>query len=282
MSAYYDFERVEKYINKRIPRATGQSVYVVALDKTNKTFNTLEEARKYVSDKTLENYYKRIQEQSPTELETPELLMRIFNFEDGYKIDNEKIVDASSIEEHIEENFKWVISTYLSEREEKLLTERIINKKTLEATALILGVTKERVRQIEAKALRRLKLRRNYLALGKNIGDLFITIKEEEQKLQNKLFAINKQIERLVNNDFTKEEIFDLVTKKDTNCSIMELDLSVRSYNCLKRAGINTIEELMKVEDEQLLRLRNMGKKSFKEIKDKLKVFLTINNNDND
>ena len=51
---------------------------------------------------------------------------------------------------------------------------------------------------------------------------------------------------------------------------IEDLDLSVRSYNCLKRAGIQTVEELtMKTEDE-MMRVRNLGKKSLKEVKDKI------------
>ncbi len=57
---------------------------------------------------------------------------------------------------------------------------------------------------------------------------------------------------------------------KGQQMMIEDLDLSVRSYNCLKRAGIQTVEELtMKTEDE-MMRVRNLGKKSLKEVKDKL------------
>ena len=48
------------------------------------------------------------------------------------------------------------------------------------------------------------------------------------------------------------------------------LDLGVRSYNCLKRAGINTIGELTDKTEEDMMKIRNLGKKSLKEIKDKL------------
>ena len=48
------------------------------------------------------------------------------------------------------------------------------------------------------------------------------------------------------------------------------LDLGVRSYNCLKRAGINTIGELTEKTEEDMMKIRNLGKKSLKEIKDKL------------
>lgn len=51
---------------------------------------------------------------------------------------------------------------------------------------------------------------------------------------------------------------------------IEDLDLSVRSYNCLKRAGIKTVEELTQKSEEDMIRVRNLGKKSLKEVKDKL------------
>lgn len=52
--------------------------------------------------------------------------------------------------------------------------------------------------------------------------------------------------------------------------SIEELDLSVRSYNCLKRAGINTVEELIRRTEEDMMKVRNLGKKSLQEVKEKL------------
>ena len=52
--------------------------------------------------------------------------------------------------------------------------------------------------------------------------------------------------------------------------SIEDLDLSVRSYNCLKRAGIATVSELTQKSEEDMMKVRNLGKKSLKEVKDKL------------
>ena len=59
-------------------------------------------------------------------------------------------------------------------------------------------------------------------------------------------------------------------TNKGTQMMIEDLDLSVRSYNCLKRAGIATVEELTQKTEEEMMRVRNLGKKSLKEVKDKL------------
>ncbi|HAG10581.1 MAG TPA: DNA-directed RNA polymerase subunit alpha [Desulfotomaculum sp.] len=52
--------------------------------------------------------------------------------------------------------------------------------------------------------------------------------------------------------------------------SIEELDLSVRSYNCLKRAGINTVEELLQRNEEEMMKVRNLGRKSLEEVAKKL------------
>jgi DNA-directed RNA polymerase subunit alpha len=51
---------------------------------------------------------------------------------------------------------------------------------------------------------------------------------------------------------------------------IEDLELSVRSYNCLKRAGISTVEELCQKTEYEMQHVRNLGKKSLKEIKDKI------------
>ena len=52
--------------------------------------------------------------------------------------------------------------------------------------------------------------------------------------------------------------------------TIEELDLSVRSYNCLKRAGINTVYELINKTEEDMMKVRNLGKKSLEEVQEKL------------
>lgn len=52
--------------------------------------------------------------------------------------------------------------------------------------------------------------------------------------------------------------------------TIEELDLSVRSYNCLKRAGINTVEELTRKTEEDMMKVRNLGRKSLEEVDQKL------------
>ena len=68
---------------------------------------------------------------------------------------------------------------------------------------------------------------------------------------------------------------------KKINMSIDDLDLSVRSYNCLKRAGISSVEELTQKTEEDMSRVRNLGKKSLKEVKEKLQELnLSFKHND--
>ena len=59
------------------------------------------------------------------------------------------------------------------------------------------------------------------------------------------------------------------VQNKGLVMMIEDLDLSV-SYNCLKRAGIQTVEELTQRTEDEMMRVRNLGKKSLKEVKDKI------------
>ncbi|NLG83462.1 MAG: DNA-directed RNA polymerase subunit alpha [Firmicutes bacterium] len=54
--------------------------------------------------------------------------------------------------------------------------------------------------------------------------------------------------------------------------TIEELDLSVRSYNCLKRAGINTVEDLTRKTEEDMMKVRNLGRKSLEEVQQKLEA----------
>ena len=65
--------------------------------------------------------------------------------------------------------------------------------------------------------------------------------------------------------DNEKEKVLDL--------TIDELDLSVRSFNCLKRAGINTVEDLINKSEEDMMKVRNLGRKSLEEVIAKLDSF---------
>jgi len=82
--------------------------------------------------------------------------------------------------------------------------------------------------------------------------NLFIDLSE---KAKNTEFMVEKE-------DSGKEKILEM--------TIEELDLSVRSYNCLKRAGINTVHDLTEKTQEEMIKVRNLGSKSLEEVLNKI------------
>lgn len=101
------------------------------------------------------------------------------------------------------------------------------------------------------------------------------TIKPDEAvslaaKIMNDLLSLfvdlsddAKNTEIIVEKEENKKE-------KVLEMTIEELDLSVRSYNCLKRAGINTVEDLTNKSEEDMRKVRNLGRKSLEEVINKL------------
>lgn len=89
-------------------------------------------------------------------------------------------------------------------------------------------------------------------------------ILKEHLDLFVKLTDIADQREVMVtsSNEDKKEKVLEM--------TIEELDLSVRSYNCLKRAGINTVQELITKSEEDMMKVRNLGRKSLEEVQEKL------------
>ena len=72
-----------------------------------------------------------------------------------------------------------------------------------------------------------------------------------------------KNTEIVIEKDNDKKE-------KVLEMTIEELDLSVRAYNCLKRAGINTVEDLINRTEDDMIKVRNLGRKSLDEVIGKL------------
>ncbi len=81
------------------------------------------------------------------------------------------------------------------------------------------------------------------------------------------LTNVHEQVNEM---DSLMKEAQGEVQNKGLVMMIEDLDLSVRSYNCLKRAGIQTVEELTQKTEDEMMRVRNLGKKSLKEVKDKI------------
>ena len=71
--------------------------------------------------------------------------------------------------------------------------------------------------------------------------------------------------------------------EKKLEMTIEELELSVRSFNCLKRAGINTVADLISRSEDEMMKVRNLGRKSFEEVREKLQSLgFDLSSDDND
>ena len=87
---------------------------------------------------------------------------------------------------------------------------------------------------------------------------------------------MNEHLELFINLTDEVDDVEIMVEKEEEEkdkvleTTIEELELSVRSSNCLKRAGINTVEELVQKTEDDLMKVRNLGKKSLQEIKEKV------------
>ena len=89
--------------------------------------------------------------------------------------------------------------------------------------------------------------------------------------------VLNEHLNLFVNLSEQTTDIEIMVEKGDNpqekvlEMTIEELDLSVRSFNCLKRAGINTVQDLISKSEEEMMKVRNLGKKSLEEVIAKLR-----------
>ena len=83
-------------------------------------------------------------------------------------------------------------------------------------------------------------------------------------------FTLFTDLSETVGSQSTVVEKAEAQKDKVLEMTIEELDLSVRSFNCLKRANINTVEDLISKTEEEMMKVRNLGKKSLEEVTSKL------------
>ena len=141
-------------------------------------------------------------------------------------------------------SLEYVLRT-LTERERRVLAFRYKDGLTFEEIGKRECVTRERIRQIHAKSLRKLRRpdRLNYLKHG-----------------------VSGTIARKA--ESAREAVLASMPKPDKpeDITLEELELSVRSYNCLKRAGMNTLRDVAEMTFNELCNVRNLGKRSIDEI----------------
>ena len=215
----------------------------------NKMFKSLEEAQEMK---------KRIQRtQIVKGFEYPDTLIDILFRDD-------ETIDINCVEETLKNDIMWVLED-LTEREQIVIKKRYIEGLTLESVALHLGVSRERVRQIEAKAIRKLKYppRLARIRYGKKVYE----IQDDIKKLERELLEVKHRLINKINNpdliELTEDEKLEAIKLED-------LDFSTRTYNSLRRGGIDTLADLITKTELELLRIRNLGRFSLREIKNTL------------
>jgi len=179
-------------------------------------------------------------------------------------------------------SLEYVLYT-LSDREREIICCRYKEGLTLEETGKRFDLTRERIRQIEAKALRKLKhptrqqyLQKGVIGLMEELSEAkaLKLIESEKAKIYLEGFdACRKELEDKLNstneNSDSSASAVHLIVASDP---IEVLDLSVRSYNALKRAKVDTIGQIAGLSVNRLKRIRNIGASSVCEILKKMNL----------
>lgn len=204
----------------------------------------------------------------------------------NYRMGNKKYESFKNPTDEQLDAVRWSLQARLTEREYEVLSYKLGfedgNSHGLEQTSRRFCITRERVRQIEAKALRKLKYRNTFPR---------IVSSSDEQKAE--IVTIINDIEELRKDPVFKKEAelrqrLRKISKMPFECAeeaakyldggildfsdIDRLGLSVRAYNCLKRAGINTVADIIKLPKEDWPKVRNLGRHAMEEVEEKVRA----------
>ena len=164
---------------------------------------------------------------------------------------------------------EYIIQKTLTEREGRVLDMRYKRYMTMAAIGEEYGLRAERIRQIEAKAVRKLRhpSRSKYILMGMEgyINYLRDTAVDERlREYKKEIISLEKKIAELTDTEYEEEK------NELENAPLAELDLSVRTFNILYRAGYSTVKELLDADAEKIVSLPNLGLKNFSDLIDVL------------
>ena len=176
----------------------------------------------------------------------------------------------------------------LSDREAEVLRLRYQKNKTYEELTEVFGVGRERIRQIEHKALRRMRKKTVMKLLRMGVSAWMDELIEEsaeriaEERIPKQVHQILTERLAWAEEKQNEKEAELLRMARDgemedpkvilaENITVEEMELSVRSDNCIKRAGMNTAADIIAKTYEEMSEVRNLGRKSLEEIILKLK-----------
>ena len=159
----------------------------------------------------------------------------------------------------------------LTEREQKVLELRYQKGMTLQRTSEYFGISRERIRQVEAKALRKLRHPFRFRRCLLDTTEKAVELEKENSRLRLQNVILS---DKLKNAGILSNDEVEAVKKPDTaSIDISDMELSVRSYNCLRRTGINTLYDLTQMSMDNMMKVRNLGRRSLMEIIDKMKEY---------
>ena len=164
---------------------------------------------------------------------------------------------------------EYIIQKTLTEREGRVLDMRYKRYMTMADIGEEYGLRAERIRQIEAKAVRKLRhpSRSRYILMGMEgyINYLRDTAVDERlREYKKEIISLEKKIAELTDTEYEEEK------NELENAPLAELDLSVRTFNILYRAGYSTVKELLDADAEKIVSLPNLGLKNFSDLIDVL------------
>ena len=207
----------------------------------------------------------------------------------GYNSIRDDIAEAEFIEnfEALINNWNAKDDTQTYPRMAKVIVLRYKFFNTLDAVAKELGVTRERIRQIENKALRIMCYPRynEMLLISNRVKAIQEAVREQQHELELTLNDLKLEIAKArakiakiqslfeyeeIKEKFKELELEEEFRRSKFEIAVEELELSVRSYNCVRRAGIRTVYDLIQKSEEDMMKVRNLGRKSLKEIREKL------------
>lgn len=162
---------------------------------------------------------------------------------------------------HLLDDMGQLLDDYVTEREALILRLRFINGLSLQAIADIINVTHERVRQLEAKAIRRL---RHVVYTQKLLQSSQIQENQEKiEEQQRTIAALESQISYL-RGQIEQEVGYEPLALTNT---IDMLELTNRAYNSLRMSGIQTVKDVLKsILSDEIHSLRGMGRNSLNDI----------------
>lgn len=165
-------------------------------------------------------------------------------------------------------SLEYVLAGF-SERDRRIIYARFRDLKTFEEIAENENDSRERVRQILAAIIKKLNhpIRLDYLIYGVKGMEAVAVQKSVISRLEAALRGICEIAEKLGNAPVDDiKAVAEICESAITEKRIDELDLSVRCYNCLKRANYDTLGDVCSRTREEIFRIRNLGQKAFEEL----------------